>query len=74
MPYLTKIRESGAAANEFQQIVYKVAEKLYESYINVEFNMRICSFTSVEKTYADLSQSQRDALPDEDQRIRRCCK
>ena len=61
---------TGAAAKEFQQIIYKVAEKLYESYIDVDFNMRICSFTSVEKTHAELSQSQRDALPDEDQRIK----
>ena len=39
---------TGAAAKEFQQIVYKVYEKLYDSYIDVEFNMRICKFTSVE--------------------------
>ena len=60
---------TGAAAKEFQQIVYKVAEKLWEHYIDVEFNMRICKFTSVEKTYAALSQAQRDALPN-DQRIK----
>ena len=61
---------TGAAAKEFQQIVYKVSEKLYDSYIDVEFNMRICTFTSIERTSADLSQSQRDALADEDQKIK----
>ena len=38
---------TGAAAKEFQKIVYKVSEKLYDSYIDVEFNMIICRFTSV---------------------------
>ena len=61
---------TGAAAKEFQQIVYKVAEKLYESYIDVEFNMRICIFTDVEKTNANLTQVQRDALTDADQKIK----
>ena len=32
--------------------------------------MRICTFTSVEKTSADLSQAHRDALSDEDQKIK----
>ena len=32
--------------------------------------MRLCTFTSVEKTSADLSQTQRDALTDEDQKIK----
>ena len=61
---------TGSAAKEFQQIVYTVSDKLYESYIDVEFNMRICSFTSVEKTSADLTQAQRDNLTDADQRIK----
>ena len=61
---------TGAAAKEFQQIVYKVTEKLYDSYIDVEFNMRICRFTDVDKTNAELSQEQRDQLTDDDQKIR----
>ena len=61
---------TGAAAKEFQQIVHEVADKLFESYIDVEFNMRICSFTSVERTSAELSQAQRDALTDSDQIVK----
>ena len=60
---------TGSAAKEFQQIAYKVSDKLYESYIDVEFNMRIASFRAPEKSNAELTQEQRDALPD-DQRIK----
>ena len=60
---------TGSAAKEFQKIAYKVSEKLYESYINVVFNMRICTFQTPEKTNADLTQEQHDKLPD-DQRIK----
>ena len=60
---------TGSAAREFQQIVYQVSEDLYNKYIEVEFNMRICRFDTPEKTNASLSDEQRARLP-ADQRIK----
>ena len=54
---------TGSAAREFQQIIYQVSEDLFNKYIEVEFNMRICRFRQPEKTNANLSDDQRSKLP-----------
>ena len=38
---------TGFAAREFQQIVYQVSEDLFNKFIEVEFNMRICRFNTL---------------------------
>ena len=60
---------TGSAAREFQQIVYQVSEDLFNKFIEVEFNMRICRFNTPEKTNASLSDDQRAKLP-ADERIK----
>ena len=60
---------TGSAAKEFQQIVYQVSDDLFDKYIEVEFNMRICRFRQPEKTNAELDDDQRKKLPG-DQRVK----
>ena len=40
---------TGSDVREFQQIVYKVSESLFENHIDVDLNMHICKYTQAER-------------------------